>query len=193
MFSKARETSEIVLQRADQTEYYDYIDYSGEDSSGNRIVGFETIIPTLYKYDKERYKVTFKTGTLDEYGNVTNLEPLAIYKTTTNPSTYISSFDIEEEVRRGEPWLGSSIEIKKNLDAIFSGTKYMLPQYGDNNHYIDYSVNPNNVLFKYQQNSKRFVELIGKITTTEETVDNITGIRGNKTTTKTIITYVLIN
>ena len=27
----------------------------------------------------------------------------------------------------------------------------------------------------------------------EETVDDITGVTGNKTTTKTIITYILIN
>ena len=54
-FSKARSTAETVLQSADETAYYDYTRYDlPEDPSGNRIVGYETIIPTLYKYDKER-------------------------------------------------------------------------------------------------------------------------------------------
>ena len=67
LFSKARTTAEMVLRSSDKTVYYDYASYSiPRDTSGNRIVGYETIIPTLYKYDKERYKVTFKQGNYNE-------------------------------------------------------------------------------------------------------------------------------
>ena len=46
-FSKARTTAEAVLQSSDKTAYYDYSKYSvPQDTSGNRIVGYETIIPT---------------------------------------------------------------------------------------------------------------------------------------------------
>ena len=130
-FSKARTTAEMVLRSSDKTVYYDYESYDiPQDTTGNRIVGYETIIPTLYKYDKERYKVTFKTGTYDSStGNVNITGPLSIYTTsstranwnknytndydgrTTNSSTYnvldICSFDIVEETQRNEPWVGS--------------------------------------------------------------------------------------
>ena len=58
MFTMARETSDVVLQSSDVTalmEYTEVSDMIGED----RIVGLETIIPTLYKYYKENYTVIF--------------------------------------------------------------------------------------------------------------------------------------
>ncbi len=211
LFSKARETADIVLKSADPTEYYDYIEFTEADKTGNRIVGFETIIPTLYKYNKERYKVTFEKGDYNSNGSISNRQKLKIYETTTNPSSWnngyindfdgkdknhnpsksICSFDIAEEIQRGEPWVGSNDEIKKHLDAIINGTSYHPPQYSDNSHDIDY----NNVLTKSALpglRNKKFVELIGKVKTDEETIDG-SGVKGTKTTTKMVITYVLIN
>lgn len=205
-FSKARATAEMVLQSADETAYYDYTRYDlPEDPSGNRIVGYETIIPTLYKYDKERYKVTFKKGNYDSStGELTNVVPLSIYETesiranwsknytndfdgrTTYNSTYnemsICSFDIVEETQRNEPWVGNSEQIKLHLDAIFSGGTYSLPQY--NGRTIDYSNNP------LSKRTNKFVEQIGEVVTTTSTDDSVIG---NKTTKKRIITYILIN
>lgn len=209
MFTQARETADIVLQSSDSQSFYEAI----ETGTENRIVGFETVIPTVYKYDKERYKVTFKTGTYDAATDtVTITGPLEIYKTESNKKlwnkdyvndfdgtttstsgteTRICSFDLVEETQRNEPWVGNTDEIKKHLDAIFSGEKYELPQYPiGSGHELDYSRNP--LVVKNKSDSK-FVEQIGKITTTEERVDDITGITGNKTTTKMIITYILIN
>ena len=209
MFTQARETADIVLQSSDSQSFYEAI----ETGTENRIVGFETVIPTVYKYDKERYKVTFKTGTYDAATDtVTITGPLEIYKTESNKKlwnkdyvndfdgttkntseteTRIFSFDLVEETQRNEPWVGNTDEIKKHLDAIFSGEKYELPQYPiGSGHELDYSRNP--LVVKNKSDSK-FVEQIGKITTTEERVDDITGITGNKTTTKMIITYILIN
>lgn len=205
-FSKARSTAETVLQSTDETAYYDYTRYDlPEDPSGNRIVGYETIIPTLYKYDKERYKVTFKKGNYDSStGELTNVVPLSIYETesiranwsknytndfdgrTTYNSTYnemsICSFDIVEETQRNEPWVGNSEQIKLHLDAIFSGGTYSLPQY--NGRTIDYSNNP------LSKRTNKFVEQIGEVVTTTSTDDPVIG---NKTTKKRIITYILIN
>lgn len=208
-FSKARETSEYVLEAADNQRYYESIQTGTE----NRIVGFETVIPTIYKYDKERYKVTFKKGTYDATTDTVTISgPLAIYTTSSNRNLWnddytndydgattnssgselrICSFDIVEETQRNEPWVGNTEEIKKHLDAIFSGGEYELPQFtAGTGHTLNYSSNP--LAVNYSNNSK-FVEQIGRITTTEETVDDITGVTGNKTTTKTIITYILIN
>ena len=62
-FSQAREVSEAVIYKADSTYYYDYYDeITDKGASQNRIVGLETIIPTLYKYYKENYIVLFRVG-----------------------------------------------------------------------------------------------------------------------------------
>lgn len=214
-FSKARSTSEMVLQSADAQRYYDYTKYNlPEDPSGNRIVGYETIIPTLYKYDKERYKVVFKEGNYDiETGTLSNVVPLKIYESTTTRANWshgyindfdgkttwnsieddmrICSFDIIEETQRNEPWVGNSEQIKLHLDAIFSGGTYILPQYIlGSNHEISYHNNP----LSHRKN--KFVEQIGEIkTTTKIDEDEFSegSIMGSKTTTKRIITYTLIN
>jgi len=191
LFSKARSTAQVLLQRSDPTEYYDYINYTKADLSGNRVVGFETIIPTLYKYDKENYEIAFKKGTLNANGSVEITDDLPVYYSTITKEN-ICYFDILKEKQRGEYWTGSKDEIKKHLNALFDGSKYYLPQYGDNiQHYIDYSNSTYNQLMTYK--NKKFVELIGKEQTTEDTEDEITGIKGNKTITKRIITYVKIN
>lgn len=111
LFSKARSTAQVLLQRSDPTEYYDYINYTKADLSGNRVVGFETIIPTLYKYDKENYEIAFKKGTLNDNGSVEITDDLPVYHSTiTNKD--ICYFDILKEKQRGEYWTGSKDEIK---------------------------------------------------------------------------------
>ena len=48
----------------DITWDYDYQDYTKKDRVyENRIVGLETIIPTLYKYNKENYRIELWNGT----------------------------------------------------------------------------------------------------------------------------------
>lgn len=210
LFSKARATAEVVLHSSDETAYYDYTKYDlPEDPSGNRIVGYETIIPTLYKYDKERYKVVFKKGDYDSTtGTLSNVKSLPIYESTstranwsknytndfdgrtTYNSTYnemsICSFDIVEEAQRNEPWVGNSEQIKLHLDAIFSGGIYKLPQYLDRT--INYSNNP------LSKRTNKFVEQIGEVTNTKANdVEGTETVIGNKTTKKRIITYILIN
>ncbi len=207
-FSKARSTSEIVLQSSDKMAYYDYTRYDlPEDPSGNRIVSYETIIPTLYKYNKERYKVVFKQGKYDSStGTLSELEPLPIYSTTTNPKNWnknyindfdgtsnkdstnpelrICSFDIIEETQRNEPWVGNAEQVKLHLDAIFGGGEYKIP-FMTGASTINYANNP------LSKRNNKFVEQIGEITTinTDENEDEVIG---NKTTKKRIITYILI-
>ena len=57
MFSQLNHVSQIVLASSDITNFYTYneVDYGKR----YRIVGLETIIPTLYKYYRENYTVLF--------------------------------------------------------------------------------------------------------------------------------------
>lgn len=63
---QVRATSEVILALNDKANSYDYV--ANEDNNANnkeRIVSFETILPTIYRYAKEQYAVTIinKDGT----------------------------------------------------------------------------------------------------------------------------------
>ena len=86
-FSNVKNVSDIVLYSKDETNYYDYQGATGK-AAENRIVGLETIIPTLYKYYKENYTVVFRSANYDyNAGTFSNVEPLPVY---TTPSRYRS-------------------------------------------------------------------------------------------------------
>lgn len=167
MFSQLNQVSQVVLKSSDITAYYNYKE-SDTTSKNYRIVGLETIIPTLYKYYKENYTVVF----LDRSGN-----PMELYQTATNPDEWgsgsengvnpnadniskyyknspnekkrVCSFDVDEETIRHEPWTGTSTETKKNLDAFLSGATYINPTGSGNNYtYKNFINNNRNNTFK---------------------------------------------
>ena len=141
MFSKARSVSEIVLHSLDISEYMEY--ESVEAGAETRIVGLETIIPTLYKYYKEDYTVIFRKASgkyLGLYNSDTNLwnpgKSLANrvsgdyynkYFITGEDEKYICYFDQNEEDARHEPWTGNAEENKKFLDTFLKGGYYYYP------------------------------------------------------------------
>lgn len=84
-FTKVKDVSDTVLHTQDETNYYDYQGATGK-AAENRIVGLETIIPTLYKYYKENYTVVFRSANYND-GIFTNVRPLSIYKTASNDKT----------------------------------------------------------------------------------------------------------
>ena len=96
-FNKAKATSDIVLYAQDETNYYEY--QGGNASEKNRIVGLETIIPTLYEYYKgENYTVVFRVGDYNETtGEFSNLNPLPIYTNNTKYSEVKDSWGREVE------------------------------------------------------------------------------------------------
>lgn len=208
MFTRARETSDLVLQSSDVTEYMTYTEQddilSGVTLTGEeRIVGLETIIPTLYKYYKENYTVVF----LQQDGR-----PLELYETKTRPSqwstgytnryysdndeTKICAFDVDDETRRHEPWVGSNERYKENLDNFLSGNS---PTYGvswntEGSVTYDYG---EGLIKKYDD--KQFRESLGEYTYNamtaeeleqEEDGTRITNVKGKE---KRVIVYTLLN
>lgn len=58
---QARVTSDIILALNDKTNYYEYVEeneVNAKNKGKDRIVGFDTILPTIYRYAKEQYAVT---------------------------------------------------------------------------------------------------------------------------------------
>lgn len=84
MFSRARATSDAILYNTDETNFLNYQDfnqYAGDGNNRNRIVGLETVIPTLYRYYKENYTVVFrKAKNRDDFlEKVANKNPIELH------------------------------------------------------------------------------------------------------------------
>ena len=153
-FSNAKNAADIILYTKDQTNYYNYTKVSGK-ADENRIVGLETIIPTLYKYYKENYTIVFKhcsSYTNGEFSDDLTYLPVYNADTTKNwNSTYLDhmknkynpsdetgiknlirngnifSFDQDEEILRNELWTGSQDRAKINIDCFLFGLTYKDP------------------------------------------------------------------
>lgn len=187
MFSQLNQVSKAMIASTDSTAYYQYI-RTDANSKNYRIVGLETIIPTLYKYYKENYTILF----LDRSG-----APLNLYETRTEPalwgsgipsgttqnpnvqniakyyvpdgSTYqtyasnikkpVCTFDVDEETVRHEPWTGTHEDFKKNLDAFLSGGKFAYPN-GSGEEY-DYG---SGFIDRCQTYNYKFREMLGEYT-----------------------------
>lgn len=205
VFSQARETVDSVVYASDRTNYYEYLDMDISNNIKNRIVGLETIIPTLYKYYKENYTVVF----LDEngrgmklYETETNQDNwskdtdgnIKTFTTTKYPNmrkTEICSFDVNEELVRREPWVGDPIETRKNLEAFIEGKEYVFPN-GSGEKY-DYNNIINGKSFMEYFSNKKCRETIGEYRTNNKDTfasELNQGIRDNKN--KRVIVYQLI-
>ena len=206
MFTQAKVTSDIVLQKSDITEFMEYTEVENyEESDVDRIVGLETIIPTLYKYYKENYTVIFRDS---------NGQPLTIYETQTNYmlwsgygkedgytnkyynnnyDTKICSFDVDEETSRHEPWTGNNNFYKQNLDMFLSGGTFIAPSGNQMNYdYSDMNVNgwkrAHGFIEEYKDD--KFRESLGEYTYDSGTT--ISGLTSTKTKKKRVIIYTLL-
>ena len=158
MFSTVTNVAEKLIYYSDSTSYYEEIKYVMENDDPNinpsveRYVDVDTIIPTLYRYNKENFCVKIYDATTigkEEDGspkliqvfdrNIENIVHTAVSDTkatetaTENPSkdnyAYKKIFDEKSEdgdFRRlymfGAPWTGSAENIKKRIDYYISGT-----------------------------------------------------------------------
>lgn len=215
MFSQLNSVSQVVLASSDITQFYEYTTATTEQSS--RIVGLETIIPTLYKYYKENYTVIF----LDEMG-----DPLPLYESqtdknlwgtgidpttgrnpyvgnigkyyTTNENLYnvydrssVCSFDVDEETERHEPWTGSDVDFKENLDQFLQGGFFAYPSGGTDSegrtgyNYDEYIRGG----FIYEYSDDKFKETLGEYT--YDVVEEENGNELLKNRKKRVIVYQL--
>lgn len=86
-FSLARQTTQSIVEMTDREFDYTYVDFDSENTS--RIVGIETVIPTLYRAYKENFIVRF----YDRNG-----QPLNVYqKKIRNELTETNEINLEKE------------------------------------------------------------------------------------------------
>lgn len=216
-FNKVKATSDMIIYTDDETNYTEYEGSNGKKDE-YRVVGMDTIIPTVYKYYKENYTVVFRKGNYDATtGELTNVQYLYIYESASNKKTWelsyvtlmkdkygininmddptkskdIFSFDLNEETLRHEAWTGSNDRMKLNLDAFFRGGKIKKPNTEEL--YKDYNVDKylNKGGFIKQYKDKKFLETIGEYSYRTSDDTGMNQYEDDKS--KRVIYFTLIN
>lgn len=110
---QAKRTSEQIITYSDKTNYSSTIQENNNYENGNRIVSVYDIIPTLYRYNQEKYIVLFED---------TNGQPLTVYngevKPNSNDAENISYLNGELETYKKAKWLTSTTTVKEHVGII---------------------------------------------------------------------------
>lgn len=137
---QAKRTSEQIIAYSDKTNYSSTIQENDSYENGNRIVSVYDIIPTLYRYNQEKYIVLFKD---------TNGQSLTVYngvvKTNSIDQEKISYLNSELETYKEAKWLTSTTTVKEHVDVIVQNLLAM-----DNKTYVESLHTTNNA---YENNS----------------------------------------
>ena len=203
MLSVTSYTSEQLTFYTDSTRYYDNIeidiDINNADSvkSGReRIVSAETIVPILYRYNKENFCVKI-------YDDANNL--VQIFDVNTENKVYNSIGKTGNSYQKlyndesntgyylfGAPWTGSPEHIKTRVDLFINGEHGYI-----NNQYINYKGNVfANSLKQSDSKKNRYLEQFISYSysgTTMETEDgDILVTDGQSAKDKIVIIYTLL-
>ena len=155
-FSQARETSDALLRYTDR-EYV--TQYQGVGTT-QRVVGEETVIPTIYRAYKERFKIYFYEA---------DKSPLELYTITNSQTLEETSVNAIDADR---PVLGQDWQKDNFIMALLYGTNANLKdQYGNtisfdefetslNSGYSIYHLNPNGI-YDIIIKSNQFEEYFG--------------------------------
>ena len=206
---QVQSTAEVLAFRSDSTKYYDNVELVEDNVNGSkgtvRIVNAETIIPTLYRYNKENFcvKIYDASKKLIQMFDV-NLENRVFNAISdTNAS---SNTDIEKKANNalkkvyndktkggyylfGAPWTGSAEHIKTRIDLFVSGKAGYI-----NNQYVDYTDNA--FYNSLSQNNIQYMEEFISYSYTGETLETEDGevlVTGASAKDKIVIIYTMIN
>ena len=175
-FSQARETIDAIITIKDRQTEYTYV-----EAQDKKIVGIETIIPTMYKAYKENFRIVFYKSYVDE----TNNEPYPLYKSfgkydnpATSTGTEINYIDLELEIFANAQEAIEHLNILLNKRSTDVNSKYY-------NQFI-YRGGLYNEL-----KDKKFEEKLGEYYLEDSQAGHETDtIEANKTK-KRVITYIL--
>lgn len=172
-FSQARETIDAIVTIKDKETEYTYV-----ESQDKKVVGVETIIPTIYKAYKENFRIVFYKSYTDENNN----EPYYLYysvdKYNPNNKTPINYIDLEQEIFADAQEAIDHINILLNKRSTDINSKYYNQfMYSDG-------------LYD-ELKDKKFEEILGEYYLEDSQAGYETDtIEANKTK-KRVITYIL--
>lgn len=164
---QAKRTSQDVLSYSDKSKYtsdMEYADNNAQDSNGNRIVSVYDIIPTLYRYNQEKYIVLF----YDIGGS-----PLEIYNgrienknSGDNKKLYYMNFELEDFMQAY--WRDTTKSVKEHVDEVvknlldnYKNNKFVETIYSTRNAYLNNS-GDNNIPEKNVENDIKVIKYTKK-------------------------------
>ena len=162
-FGMARQTTDILISYNDNEYYTDYV----EQGNTERKVGYETIIPAIYRAYKENYKTIF----LNNDGT-----PMYFYE-NKNTKEQINYIDLEKQN------VGNDTAKEEFIKYIVTGKEINNSQYKFENSYDI----KNNGLYN-QIKGKQFTESLG-VYYQEEIDGNQSNTPDANKTKKRVITY----
>ena len=162
-FGMARQTTDILISYNDNEYYTDYV----EQGNTERKVGYETIIPAIYRAYKENYKIIF----LNNDGT-----PMYFYE-NKNTKEQINYIDLEKQN------VGNDTAKEEFIKYIVTGKEINNSQYKFENSYDI----KNNGLYN-QIKGKQFTESLG-VYYQEEIDGNQSNTPDANKTKKRLITY----
>ena len=168
-FSEVRQTSQTILNYRDREYETTYVEDNG---STERLVGAETIIPSIYKIYQENYKIIF---------NIENIGYLYKKKITEGENKgqdeEINYIDLQKEV------LGNESQKQRFIQAILYGVNSFE---GKSN--VEEEFRNSNGIFEKINNNK-YKESLGVYYQEEVDSDSASKISENNKTKKRVITY----
>lgn len=179
-FSEVRQTSQTILNYRDREYETTYVEDNG---STERLVGAETIIPSMYKIYQENYKIIF---------NIKSIGYLYKKKITEGEKKgqdeEIKYIDLQKEV------LGNESQKQRFIQAIlygvnsFEGKSDVAKEFKN----LGIEFNNSNGIFEIIKN-KKYKESLGVYYQEEVDSDSASNISENNKTKKRVITYSDIN
>lgn len=199
VISQARATAETVFYVSDKTNFYDNV--KADKNNRNRVVGLETVIPTLYRYYRENFivQIVDKEGKLLQLFDTTTEAEVSVAakiiagrrteKQDYLMNTYSGSASGAKNMY-GAPWVGTTDEdAKARIDFYVKGVEGYI-----NNTRVDYS---NSGLLKIVNPNTKFEEIFTEYQYDGDTIkseDEEIELVGNlQAENKIIITYKIID
>ena len=220
LINQLNTTTETVISHLDGS-FYDSLSLTemvenNEERNRSRIVGIDTIIPTLYRYYKESFsvKILDEKGNLLQYfdttaeGDVNAAKATIDSARTDKQKALMSLYDADNKAcfMSGAPWLANiNKDAKTRIDMYINGGKGYI-----NNTLVDYSkefssaglslgtVTEANKIYLNNFKDRKFKEIFTQYsyegdTITDETNGEITTLTGShQVSTKIIIIYQLL-
>lgn len=184
-FSQANNAIEAVVTMRDRKTEYTYVKPA---SDLNKIVGAETVIPTMYKAYKENFSIYFYEKYTDENNNV----PLILYNYydpngNSSKNKKVNYIDLEQEI------LPNATEAIKHLNILL-GKKSTISSRtdlsnSDKQKYRNQIVHADG-LYEFFKD-KKFKEVLGEYYQEDKIAGKETDTIETNKTKKRIITYIL--
>lgn len=117
LLTQANATARQIFFGMDTVTYLDNTRVAGSESKGHRIVGLETIIPTIYRYSVENCGVTI----IDKAGNIIaryDLETENVASNIGNFKTYNEHIDDAELKYKAPIYVMANSNYRKHMDYL---------------------------------------------------------------------------